>query len=362
MKKKIKNILIIGPFPDPISGVSLANKVVKEVFDENTDFITDFINTSYPFFQESVGSFSIKKTFFYVGLNFKIFKIFKNDIIYITPGQTFFGIVKYAVFILLASLLNKELIIHVHGNFIGTQYYNLKGFKKKIFYFLVSKFTKGIVLSPSLKANLIPFLVSEKIFVLNNFAEDYLLKKGNETIINKLQIVFLSNLMLEKGVLDLLEALKELEQKEIPYEAKIAGNIDEGLKPIIIEKIDALKLTSYIGVVRSNNKKELLHWSNIFVLPTYYKMEGQPISIIEAMATGNVIVTTSHAGIPDLIENNINGIIVEKKNPKSINKAFIYLNENKSKILEISKNNKMYFAKNLTIDIFKENLIEIIKK
>ncbi|MFT4802720.1 MAG: hypothetical protein ACI93N_002501, partial [Flavobacteriaceae bacterium] len=41
----MKRILIIGPFPDPISGVSLANKVVKEVFDENTDFITDFINT-----------------------------------------------------------------------------------------------------------------------------------------------------------------------------------------------------------------------------------------------------------------------------------------------------------------------------
>ena len=135
----MRKVLIIGPFPNPMSGVSLANKVVKEVLDHSSEFRTDFINTSYPIFEDAIGSFSFKKLLFFLNININIVKIFKNDIVYITPGQTFFGIVKYGLFILLAAVLRKELIIHVHGNFLNKQYQNLKGFKKKLFYLLLSK-------------------------------------------------------------------------------------------------------------------------------------------------------------------------------------------------------------------------------
>ena len=58
-----------------------------------------------------------------------------------------------------------------------------------------------------------------------------------------------------------------------------------------------LEHTDYIGIVNGKAKKNLLEWGNVFVLPTFYKMEGQPISILEAMATKNLVVTTNHAGI-----------------------------------------------------------------
>ena len=57
----MKKVLIIGPFPKPISGVSLANKVVKDVLRKSNKFNVDEINTSYPVFEDAVGSFSIKK-------------------------------------------------------------------------------------------------------------------------------------------------------------------------------------------------------------------------------------------------------------------------------------------------------------
>ena len=355
------SILLIGPFPNPVSGVSLANKVVKEVLDHSTIFKTDIINTSYPIFEDAVGSFSFKKFIFFLKINFKIIKVFTNDIIYITPGQTFFGVAKYGLFILLAAVLRKELIIHVHGNFLNKQYQNLKGFKKKLFYLLLSKFTKGIVLSPSLKANLVPFLKESKIFVLYNFAEDYLCTETysvEEPI--KLRIAYLSNLMEEKGILYLLDALKELENKNIAYSAKIAGNIDEALKHIIIEKLNNLKSTEYLGIVYDKEKKELLEWSNIFVLPTFYKMEGQPISILEALATGNVIITTNHAGIPDIIKNKVHGYIVKPKDSQSILDSFLYLDKNKKKIELISKNNKIYFSENFTLKKFSKEIITIL--
>lgn len=358
----MSKILIIGPFPKPISGVSLANQVVKEVLGKSGNFTVDSINTSYNVFEDAVGSFSFKKLIFFLKMNFNVFKIFKNDIIYITPGQTFFGITKYTLFILLSSILKKEIIIHVHGNYLGRQYSELIGVKKKFFYFLVSKFTKGIVLSASLKQNLTPFLNEINIHVLYNFAQSYLIDNNIKVDNNAIKISYLSNLMEEKGIFLLLDSLKELENKNINYEAKIAGNIDAYLEEDILSKISKLKNTSYVGVVYNEDKKELLNWSNIFILPTFYKMEGQPISILEAMSTKNVIISTKHAGIEDIIEENKNGYLVEKKNSESITNKLVYLNENKSKISEISNYNKMYFAKNFTIEIFGKEIIKIIKE
>ena len=355
-----QSVLIIGPFPKPISGVSLANKVVKGILKDSKTFSVDIINTSYPNFEEKIGSFSLKKLFFNLKINLKVGKVFNNNILYMTPGQTFFGILKYAFFILIGSLFKKELIIHVHGNHLGKQYSILKGIKKKIFFYLLSKFNKGIVLSESLKSNLIPFLPEKKIFVLYNFAEDFLFEENVVVDPSILKIAYLSNLMEEKGILYLLDALANLELHNITYEAKIAGNIDENSKEKIHQKLNKLNNTTYLGVVKGKAKKELLEWSNIFILPTFYKMEGQPISIIEALATGNAIITTTHAGIPDIINNNENGFFIEEKNAKSIFNILKYLSNNLSQLEIIAHKNKKHFTDNFTIDKFGSELKNII--
>ncbi|MDA9253849.1 glycosyltransferase family 4 protein [Flavobacteriaceae bacterium] len=357
----MKKVLIIGPFPNPISGVSIANKVVKELLSVDSDFLVETINTSYPSFDEQIGKFSIKKFLFYLSLNLSFFKIFKNNIVYITPGQTFFGVLKYSLFISITSLLKKELIIHVHGNYLGKEYQSLKGFKRVLFYFLVSRFTKGIVLSNSLKHNLTPFLEDKNIFSLPNFAQDYLYKEDKKFVKDELRIFYLSNLMKEKGIFCLLNALKNLEKNNIIYKAKIAGNIDQKYSKEILNLLTELKNTEYIGIVNGDDKKNLLEWGNVFVLPTFYKMEGQPISILEAMATTNLVVTTNHAGISDVFQDKINGYFVEKNNENSIQKILSYLAANKSELKKIAEYNKTFFLNNFTVDIFKKNLLEIIK-
>ena len=142
------------------------------------------------------------------------------------------------------------------------------------------------------------------------------------------------------------------------YSAKIAGNIDENLKEIIRNKISSLKNTQYLGVVKGIEKRELLNWSTIFVLPTFYKMEGQPISILEALATSNVIISTKHAGIPDIIKHEKNGFLMETNKVDELVEFFTYLDENRSKIKQISEYNKTYFINNFTVDIFESEFLK----
>ena len=241
------------------------------------------------------------------------------------------------------------------------EYNSLRGFKRVVFYFLLSRFTKGIVLSNTLKENLIPFIDENKISCLPNFAQDYLYKNEKKLVNDELRIFYLSNLMKEKGIISLLKALKNLELSNIKYHAKIAGNIDEKFSKEIFKLLDALEHTDYIGIVNGEAKKNLLEWGNVFVLPTFYKMEGQPISILEAMATKNLVVTTNHAGILDIFKDKVNGFLVQKNNVKSIQDILTYLAKNKSEIRKIATYNKEYFLENFTVNRFKENLIKIIK-
>jgi glycosyltransferase involved in cell wall biosynthesis len=255
--------------------------------------------------------------------------------------------------------------MHIHGNYVGSEYNFLKGIKKKLFKWLLSQTSKGIVLSESLSGNMSPFVHKSKVFVLYNFVEDFLFS-DKKTIDRKLtqskpKIIFLSNLMEEKGIFDLLEALRILEETGFDYEAKIAGNLDNTHKNKLQTDIKTLKNTKYVGVVSGKNKKDLLLWSNIFILPTFYKMEGQPISILEAMATGNIVLTTRHAGIPDIFQHEINGYYVEKNNLNSIVETIQSLDIKSDKFQTILRNNYVFAKKNYGVENFINNIINIFE-
>ena len=328
--KQVK-LLIIGPLPEPTTGLSLSNKIVFEGLHQRINFSVSKINTSLPSFEESVGVFSLKKSLFFLKLNFKAYKVLRHKVVYITIGQSFFGVLKYAVYILLAKAFNKEIIIHLHGNNLIYTYNTISRFKQKLLRFILSKTSKAIVLSKTLKANFIPFLEPSKIFVLTNFVEEYLYLSEDEKHhkdYNSLKIVYLSNLMTEKGILYFFEALNELNKRGVKFEAKCAGHIDKNIETLILEKMNQIKNLTYLGIVKNEEKRKLLKWSNVFVFPSYL-IEGLPLSILEAMVTGNIIISTKHDALTDNF-NTSNIHFVKKQSSKDLVEKLINLNENLS--------------------------------
>lgn len=356
-------VLLIGPLPDPITGVSLANKNVVNHLPEYTNVQIDTINTSYSVLKEDIGKFNFQKTLFYVKQYKELYKIKKADKIYMTIGQTFFGVLKYYPYFLYAKLLKKEIIVHIHGNHLWKEYQDLKGIKKKIFYSILSMSDKGIVLSKSLEKNMLPFTEKEDIYILENFVEDFLFDDIKSKQFDRLKIIFLSNLMLEKGIVDLLEALLILQERGISFQAKIAGGIDSSMQDEINIYFEQLKdNVQYLGLVYGDDKKELLEWGNIFIFPTYYPMEGQPISIFEAMATGNIVLTTAHAGIPDVFKNSVNGFYIDKKSPISIVDKLTDMNANLLSYKYISENNLNEAKEKYRVKNFILKLNDILEK
>ncbi len=128
---------------------------------------------------------------------------------------------------------------------------------------------------------------------------------------DEIHLLFLSRFVREKGIYELLEAYKSilLDYENVklvfagtaPEEDRMQNWVkDEGLA----DKIE------FKGYVRDENKADVLRQSHVFVFPTYYG-EGCPVSLLEAMAAGMAIITTPVGGIPDIIEHNKNGVLLD---------------------------------------------------
>lgn len=353
-------ILIIGPFPPPLSGVCIANQVITNGL-RKKNWKVDTINSEYSKnISSKLGTISFEKLHF-IKTYGSLGKIFFSDMIYITIGQSFFGVLKYAPFLVLAKVCRKKIVVHLHGNHLLNEYHLLKGIKKIIFAKLISMFNYGIVLSESLRNNLEPFLKKESIFELHNFFEESLGLPPNQVLQHKeysdLRVVFLSNLIEEKGIIILLKAIKKLNEKGIKIQLKVAGN--EVKENKISEYFNRLENVEYIGTVQGIVKQELLLWSTVFCLPTFYKMEGQPISIIEAMAMGNLILTTDHAGISDICKEE-NAIFCQKESVEDLANKLEFLQQNKILVQQKGMLNVEYANAFFTEEIFIETANKIL--
>ena len=353
-------VLLIGPFPGPAKGLSLSNFVVRKGLQERGWNVKTINTENEGKIDVAFGKFSLAKLSF-LKTYLEIYKVISFNKIYITIGITFFGVLKYAPFIILGKILGKELTVHLHSNHLKTEFKNLSKIKKYLFRGVLRLFDKGIVISKSQRDNLTPFLQENKIFEIHNFFEQNLIKDENLLISSKdyseIKLFYLSNLLKEKGINDLLNAIIGLNKEGYFPKVKIAGNkvSDNDLTKLLLN----VKNVEYIGVVQNQSKIDLLAWGNVFCLPTYFKMEGMPISIIEAMAFNNLILTTDHAGIKDLCGDE-HAIYCEKNNFKDLAIKIKEISYNLPEMKKMAINNGIFARKNLTEKNFIDNIEKTI--
>jgi glycosyltransferase involved in cell wall biosynthesis len=327
-------VLIIGPFPPPIHGMSLANMNLYSELKKNHEVIILDTTTNRNFSDLSQqGNFKGIKIFTslkqVLSGTMRILFSKRFDIIYITPAQSAVGYIKYVPFMWAAHVRRIPYLIHIHGGYFRTMYDQTDGWKKKIINRSLKNLSAAIVLGDSLKYMFEGLIPDEKIFVCENGVEEeiFATKEEIEEKIKRfkkddtLRVLYLSNLMRAKGILDLLEAIKIIKDNGKKVHLDVAGAIEPSIKNEAESYFKELGDTvTYHGVVSGKKKKDLLLGNYIFCLPTYYPNEGQPISILEAMANGCAIVTTDHGGIKDIV-NKEYGIFVEKNSPNSVAEA-----------------------------------------
>jgi len=368
----MKYIILIGPKSPPLGGEALAFKMLYEHLLKKFEIKFVIIDKVY----------KQKKLYRrYINPIRTIFCLLRQSIVtrpsgvYFTAGQTFGGMLRDSFLIIICKALRVPVIVHLHGGGIKQVYDKQNKVFQKFFRYSYNNAKTIIILGNSL-INQFHFINNpNKIKIVKNSLYTNTPKVTIDEIrfsflkSPNLKIVFLSHVLPSKGLFLLLDALIILKKKGIRFQLNFGGDIIEESnhsKSKIIENIFNYKKFfsdqefKILGLVSGEQKWKLLKWANIFVLPTKFYAEGQPISIIEAMYFGCVVLATNFRGIPDLIMDGVNGYFVDDSNPEDLAMKLISLQKDKDKMISISITNHIVSKKEYNSSIFLNKMTNIL--
>lgn len=355
--------------PPPIHGASVINEYIKESSAINNAFNSKFLNITTADDLSSIGFFSIKKIFKTLSLTIACLKNiwqYSPRLIYITLSPVGLGFVKDSLLVIVAKLLNKKIVIHIHGR--GIVQAASKSWIVRKYYKLIFNNTYIIVLSKKLLKDIPTYFKTKKFFILNNCIKEikkYVVTNSKPLQNGTLQLLFLSNLVKEKGILEYLEVCKILHQQGIPFIAHIIGKpFDVTGKDIqdYIVKHNIEQQVVYHGSLYGEEKSDILNKADILIFPTKFRNEAFPLVILEAFKYGVVPLSVNIGGIADIIENNKTGFCFDDNKPEYFVETIKLLHQNRALLNNIANNCINEFKSKYTIDKFEANFIHIMNE
>jgi glycosyltransferase involved in cell wall biosynthesis len=123
------------------------------------------------------------------------------------------------------------------------------------------------------------------------------------------RVLFLGRANQAKGAFDLVAAVGRLRAAYPGMRLAIAGDADAAALQRQIEQCGAQGCVEVLGWLGTDERAMQLQRAQIFALPSYH--EGLPMAMLEAMVYGKAVVVTPVGGIPDAVEHEANGLLVQ---------------------------------------------------
>jgi len=283
-------------------------------------------------------------------------------ILYINLGQSYASFLRiiwwYAPLLILKP--NLKTVISLHGS--NFMHWNERDFKTRLFKFLLISAKFITVLGPNQKSKLLELgLKNESILVIQNTCElecitsDAVKQKHRLELKQPVNLLHLSLLIESKGFPEYLEALEILSKENLsrPLNAVLCGPMSftqycqklrtpREKSDYITSKIKAINNSplgqvhlEWIRGAQGVKKEELFNNSQIFIFPSYFPVEAQPLVLLEAMSKGCAIITSAAGEIPSTVSED-SAIIIHDLSPTNIAHHIMSLMDDNGRRTEIA--------------------------
>jgi glycosyltransferase involved in cell wall biosynthesis len=213
---------------------------------------------------------------------------------------------------------------------------------EKFFSFLIDGY---IVNSNSAKKLLLSIPIEKVELIYNGISDNNFNQKE---LTQKKYVVTVANLAARKGYLEYLEIIDNIikEYPETQFLFLGYDNLNGKVQKLIKEKLLSSNVI-YLGF--KENIGEYLKKSIFFVLPSLYG-EGCPTSILEAFKYKLPVIAYEIDGIPEIVENDFDGILVDQVNKNSLENAIKDLLNEPEKIKIMGQRGYEKLKKNYLLD------------
>lgn len=274
-----------------------------------------------------------------------------TDLVHINTSLSVYSAMRDGFYILVAKLLRVKYIVFFRGWDVDADKL-IERFLMSWFRFLYLSADSLITLSEYSRNRLLEWGYINRVYIETTVVDEKLLQwpdppKSKEIGCDQEYVVlFLARLQKEKGIYELIEAVKILRFKYPDIKLVVAGYGNEYTRIKNEYREDWISL---LGHVVDKDKAWAFRRAKIYVLPSY--TEGMPNSVLEAMAFGLPVVCSKVGALPDILSDGMNGLLLDSISPRSIADAIEYLYLHPSECSSMSERNKLqakdYFATNV---------------
>ncbi|MHA2215337.1 MAG: glycosyltransferase [Candidatus Hodarchaeales archaeon] len=259
-----------------------------------------------------------------------------------------------------------KLITSFHGYDLSS-YLNEQG--KGVYDDLFRRGDLFLPISNFWKEKLIEMGADEKKIIVHKMGVDTskFQPSKRQKIQKRVPILTVGRLVEKKGLEYGIKAVAKVLQNNPNLEYKIAG--DGPLRNKLKKLVSELKVENEVKLLGWQDQKtifKLMQNTDILMAPSITSsggdMEGIPVVLMEAMASGLPVISTNHSGIPELIQDGISGFLVPDRDVDALAWKLEYLVNHPEMWKDMGRNGAKYVEKNYNIQKLNSQLVEIYKK
>lgn len=287
---------------------------------------------------------------------------YRPSIVHINPSLAWLAIWRDFLFLRIVKANGFPVLIFFRGwrENISKKFGKL-GFWQLYFKKRLKRADAIVVLAKQFKENLLDLGINpDKIFISSTMVEFSKYFHEYKKFTRPYKILMCGYLKKEKGPYELLEAASKIIKKFPDTKFVFVGKGEELTR--LKQKTKKMKLENnveFTGYKSGDEKINIFREAHIFAFPSY--SEGFPTVILEAMAAGAALVSTSVGGLDDALKDGKNGLIIKSMppQPEEIAEKIIQLFKNPKLMKKMSKNNVLEAKEKYDVKILSKEIGKI---
>jgi glycosyltransferase involved in cell wall biosynthesis len=320
MSRTRPTVALVGPDPSSKGGIAAAMRTIAG----SPELGAEYRFVTIPTYAD--GSRAAKAAHFAGGLGHLVSGLARGEIdlvhVHTASGASF---VRKCVAV--AVVRGRPLVLHVHGG----------GFARKLsrsgpraaayrsaMRWAIGRADAVVALSASWAGEIARWGAPRRVAVIPN-APELAAAPHDSACGQPPYLLYLGHLHRQKGLFELLDAYAELRSERPGLRLVLAGEstradgVDERTLLAHARDRDAADGIELTGWVEGSRKTQLLSGCACLVLPSH--AEGLPLSVLEAMTAGRPVVATTVGGVPELVRDGVDGLLVAPRDPAALTTA-----------------------------------------
>ena len=322
MAKRAKVIAMVQ-LPPPMHGAARMNRLAVDALAKEFDL--HVIDMRFARTLSDINRFSLRKVWRALWLGLCLIRALPGaKALYICFAPSGFAYYRDAFYVLLAKLFRVPAILHLHGRGLPAMRHSTCAalFQKSVF-----NRQTVILLGESLRPEL-DSLNCNPVIISNCLSHTAFVPVPTKPWVahDPVRLLWVSNLFHAKGIETLIAACAILRTQQIACDLTIAGAEGDMNKADLIALLDHYQMrttTTWLGAVSETRRLAAFKNADLFVFPSHYTNEAQPLVVLEAMAANVPVITSDIATLPEFVRDGETGRLCATKDPEQLAYAII---------------------------------------